>query len=168
MGESELGTRTLTVAWEDPLKGVQEAVGMSGLETLRAMLRGDLPMPPMGALMGMRGVEVEHGRAVVAIDPGEQHANNSGVIAHGGLAATLLDTAMWLALHSTLPAGGFCTVAQMNTHYLRAIRVDSGPVQAEGRVIHRGRQLGAAEGTIVSAEGKTCAHATMTCVVSGV
>jgi uncharacterized protein (TIGR00369 family) len=166
MTENGSGVRERVVRWHDPMEAAQQVATMSGLEALQAMQRGDVPAPPIGELMGIRGVEVEEGRAVVAVEPAEFHANNTGA-AHGGLAATLLDSAMWLALHSTMPAGSFCSTVQMNLHYVRPLQIGAGEVTAEGRVVHRGRRTGTAEGTITDAGGKVLVHGSTSCVVFG-
>lgn len=159
--------RTLTISWHDPMAAATVAAGKTGLEVLDAALRGDLPLPPMLALMGIRPVEHEEGRAVIAVDPAEQHANNGGYVAHGGLAATLIDTAAWLALHSTLPPNSFCTTAQMSVNFIRPLLTGSGDVRAEGRVVHRGRKTGTAEVSVTDGDGKLCARGSITCLVQG-
>jgi acyl-coenzyme A thioesterase PaaI-like protein len=97
-------TRTLTVAWEDPSIGVTAGRGMRGIDYLQAMANGELPPPPIGRLLGMQILEVEQGRVVFGVVPGEQHYNPLGT-AHRGLAATLFDSAMGCSVLSTLPAG---------------------------------------------------------------
>ena len=166
MPGTEPAVRERVVRWEDPAEAAQRVAGMSGLEALRAMQEGKIAAPPIGELMGIRGVEVEEGRAVVAVEPAEFHANNTGA-AHGGLAATLLDSAMWLALHSTMPAGAFCSTIQMNLHYVRPLAIGGGEVTAEGRVVHRGRRTATAEGTITDPAGRVLVHGTTGCVVVG-
>src|SRR3954464_11940738 len=85
---------------------------LSGLEFLEAISRGDLPPAPMATLLGIEPVEVSHGRAVFAGVPAEEHYNPMGSV-HGGYAATILDSAMGCAVHTTLPAGaGYAPLAQ--------------------------------------------------------
>ncbi len=94
-------TRTRTITWEDPRGLAKAAVGLSGLEYLQKIVAGELPPPPIGALMNFRIGELSEGRAVFIVEPAEYHYNPIGVV-HGGLAATLLDSAMGCAVHSTL------------------------------------------------------------------
>jgi uncharacterized protein (TIGR00369 family) len=166
MTQHDTGARTRTITWHDPAVEAQRAAGMTGMGALRAMLTGELPMPPIAELMGFDGVDFAEGRAVLAVEPAEYHANNTG-FAHGGLAATMLDSAMWLALHSTLPAGALCTTVQMNLNYIRPIAIGAGQMRAEGRVLHRGRTTGTAEGSMTDHDGRLYAHATTTCLVHG-
>ena len=77
---------------------------LTGLEYMRKLVAGELPVSGMSELMGFRLVEVSAGHAVIAITPGEQHYNGLGIV-HGGLAATLLDSALGVAINSSLPAG---------------------------------------------------------------
>jgi uncharacterized protein (TIGR00369 family) len=143
-----------------------QVAAMSGREFLEAVMRGDAAPPPMGVLMGMQLILVEEGRAVFTLTPGEQHDNPMG-ITHGGMAATLLDSAMGCAVQSTLPAGGGFTTLDLTVHYVATVTRDTGPVLAEGHVVHRGGRTATAEGRITRvADGRLLAHATTTCLVS--
>lgn len=150
--------------WQDTSAGLAKAATMTGLEQIQAMMRGELPSPPIGELMGIYGISADEGKVVVGVEPAEYHANGTGA-AHGGLAATLLDSAMWLAIHSTMPVRSFASTLQMNVNYVRPIVLGGGAVIAEGRVLHRGRTVVTAEGDIKNPAGKICAHATTTCTV---
>lgn len=158
--------RSRLVTWSDPLSGIGRAAGMTGLEMCLAVLKGELPSPPIGELMGIRPVEFAAGRAVVAVEPSEFHANQAGA-AHGGLASTALDSAMWLAIHTTMPAGAFCTTLQMNLHYVRPLAIGGGEVFAEGSAVHSGRRIATAEGLIRDANGVVLAHGSTSCMVHG-
>jgi uncharacterized protein (TIGR00369 family) len=155
--------RTRTITWQDPTSALARLASLSGLEAIQAGLRGELPPPPMAELLGLRGGEVEEGRAVVVVQPAEYHANYVGAV-HGALTAGLLDMAMSMAVLSTMPAGAYAPTAQMNVHFLRPLPMGS-DVRAEARVLHRGQKTVAAEARIVCSEGKLCAHATTTCLV---
>src|SRR2546425_8727525 len=96
--------RTRTVSWEDPLIGASAAPGMSGLDYLRAIAAGDLPPPPIALLLGMDLAHIETGHAVFELEVGEHLYNPIGSV-HGGVLATLMDSALGCAVHSTLPAG---------------------------------------------------------------
>lgn len=136
----------------------------TGLEFLRKMGNGGLPRAPIGNLMGFVLIEVENGRIVFQGTPGEQHFNPSGSV-HGGYAATLLDSAVGCAVHSTLPAGMGYSTLELKVNYVRAMTDKIGPVRAEGKVIQAGRQIAIAEGRITDANGKLYAHATTTCLI---
>lgn len=155
--------RVRTVRWEAPQRGPAAARSMSGLAYLEAIVRGDLPPPPIAALVGFDMVEVSEGRAVFTAAPGEHHFNVLGGV-HGGWAATLLDSAMGCAVLSTLPAGTTFTTVQLNLHYVRAAPVGA-VVRCEGKVVHRGRTISTAEGTLLDPRGKVVAHGTTTCAV---
>ena len=137
---------------------------MSGLEYMQAVVRGELPGPPIGRLMGFEMVSVEAGRTVFSVSPGEQHYNVIGMV-HGGLAATLLDSAMGCAVLSELPKERTFTTMQLNLHYVKAITAETGKLLCDARVVHRGRQVSTAEGKIVDGGGKVYAHGTTTCLI---
>jgi uncharacterized protein (TIGR00369 family) len=138
---------------------------MPGLDYLRAMLAGELPPPPISATLDMDGVEVAEGRAVFAARPGEQHLNPIGVV-HGGLAMTLLDSAMGCAVQTTLPAGTGYASLETKVNFVRPILPGSGRLLCEGTVVHRGGRVATAEGRVTAeATGKLVAHGTTTCLV---
>jgi uncharacterized protein (TIGR00369 family) len=158
-------TRTRTVTWEDPMETVAAAAGMSGREYLEAIRDGVLPRPPIAELMGFEGLEGDDGRAVFSVTPAEYHYNPIGVV-HGGLAATLLDSAMGCAVHSTLPAGTGYTTLEVKVNFARPMTRETGRVLAEANVVHRGGRTATAEGRVVSeADGKLLAHGTTTCLI---
>ena len=136
----------------------------SGMEFFAAMGSGELPPPPIAELMGFVAISIEPGRAVFQGTPGRQHYNPSGSV-HGGYAATLLDTAVGCAIHSTLPAGQGFTTLELKINYIRGMSDQTGPVRVEGKVITAGKQVAVAEGRIVDANGKLYAHATTTCLI---
>jgi uncharacterized protein (TIGR00369 family) len=156
--------RTRIVTWEDPLATAHAGAALSGIEFLRAVARGEIPAPPIALLLGFTLDEVEEGRVVFTAEPGEHHYNPIGVV-HGGLAATLLDSAMGCAVHSRLPRGRGYTTLEIKVNYVRAIKRDSGRLRAEGQVVHVGGRVATAEGRLVDAGGELYAHATTTCML---
>jgi uncharacterized protein (TIGR00369 family) len=156
--------RTRTITWGDPRAALEGAETRTGLEQLRRLRDGATP-PPISVLMNMRGVAFEPGSAVFAADPAEYHYNPIGVV-HGGFAATLLDSAMSCAVHTTLGVGERYTTLEIKVNFVRAITERTGRVRAEATVIHRGRTVATAEGRLVSeADGSLLAHGTTTCIV---
>jgi len=156
--------RTLTVEWSDPAALANTGRTMAGIDFLRAIRDGRLPAPPIAQLMGFRLAEVEPGRAVFEVTPGEQHYNPIGVV-HGGLAMTLLDSAMGVCIHTRLPPGTGYTTLEAKTNLVRAITSQTGKLRAIGKVVHLGSRVATAEGRLEDAAGKLYAHATTTCIV---
>lgn len=133
-----------------------------GIEFMRAIKRGDLPVPPIAGLVGFDIREIESGRVSFTLTPTPEHYNPIGTV-HGGVAATLLDTAMGCAVQTLLSAGEGYTTLDLSVRYLRPVTVQTGLVVATGSVVHRGRRTATAEGQIVSADtGKALATATST------
>ncbi len=159
------GTRTRTVSWEDPLATAAARRDLSGLELMRGIVTGTLPAPPIARLLGFSVIEVEHGRAVFAMEPAEWMYNPIGSV-HGGVAATLLDSCMGCAVHTTLDAGVGYTTTDLQVRYIRAMSSTTGRVVAEGRVVHAGRRTATAEGRLfVESDETLIAHASTGCVI---
>ena len=156
--------RERTITWEDPANLWDEASGLSGVERLQMVVDGKLPGPPMARLMDIRIVEVANGRAVFAGTPAEFHYNPIGVV-HGGYAATILDSAMGCAVHSTLKAGDVYTTLELKMNFLRPLTTATGPLRAVATVINAGRTTALAEGRLEDAGGKLYAHASSTCLI---
>jgi uncharacterized protein (TIGR00369 family) len=156
--------RALTVEWSDPAALAQASRTMAGIDFLRAMRDGKLPSPPIAQLLGFRLAEVEPGHAVFECVPGEQHYNPIGVV-HGGLAMTLLDSAMGCCVHTRLPAKTGYTTLEAKVNLVRAITAKSGTIRATGKVIHFGGKTATAEGRLEDAAGKLLAHGTTTCII---
>jgi uncharacterized protein (TIGR00369 family) len=155
---------TLTISWEDPRQLAEASRRLSGLEFLQKIVAGELPPPPIAALMNFELAELHDGGATFAVSPAEHHYNPIGVV-HGGLAATLLDSAMGCAVHSTLPAGAGYTTLEIKVNFVRPMTAETGRVRCEAKVIHVGGRLATAEGRIVDEAGKLYAHGTTTCLV---
>ena len=156
--------RSLEVTWQDPVELAKVARSMAGIEFLRAMRDGKLPPPPIAQLLGFTLVEVEPGRAVFEVQPGERHYNPIGVV-HGGLAMTLLDSAMGCSVQTQMPAGGGYTTLEAKTNLVRAITAETGLLRAIGKVLHVGKRIATAEARLEDKAGKLYAHATTTCIV---
>ena len=157
-------SRQRLVTWDDPTPFWHRAEGKSGLELLQRAIAGEFPPPPMAMLMDIRLTEVEKGRAVFTGTPQEFHYNPLGSV-HGGYGATLLDSAMGCAVHSTLGPGDIYTTLEFKINFLRALTHETGPVRAIGTVINETRTTALAEGRIEDAAGKLYAFATTTCAI---
>jgi uncharacterized protein (TIGR00369 family) len=155
--------RSRNVRWVDPHPALGVAREMGGLEYTRRVMRGDASPAPVCELVGFRFTLVDPGRIVIEFEPAEYHYNVVGSV-HGGITCTLLDSAMSVAVHTTLPADhGFATL-QLNTHFVRPIAVRTGRMRCEGKVTHSGRRIATAEGQLVDMSGRLYAHGTATCM----
>jgi len=137
---------------------------MSGLEFVQGLVDGTLPLNTIAQTLGYDVTEAASGRVVVAAEPTSAHLNPAGTV-HGGLAATLLDSCMGLAIHSTLEKGLGQTTLEFKISLVRPITPDTGPIKAEGVVMSRGRRVGTAEGRLTDGEGRMLAHGTTTCLI---
>jgi uncharacterized protein (TIGR00369 family) len=156
--------RQRSYSWEDPGLPAAELGTRSGIDLLRAIARGELAGAPIAATLGMSVLDVDEGRVVFGLTPEEFHYNPIGSV-HGGVHATLLDSAMGCAVHSRLGPGQGYTTLDISIRYLRPVTVGSGDLRCEGRVISLGSRVATAEGTITDGRGKVVATGTTTCLV---
>lgn len=141
-----------------------QLAGCTGMEIFRGIFAGELPRPPIGDTLDFVPIHIEPGLAVFQGRPQLRHYNPLGTV-HGGWFATLLDSAMGCALHSTLPAGRAYTTLELKLNIVRAL-TDAVPlVRAEGKLIHSGRQVASAEARLFGPDEKLYAHATTTCLI---
>ena len=164
---SSMTTRSRRLEWEDPVATAAAGAELAGIDYMRALIAGELPAPPIAITMNMGPIELEEGRVVFAGVPGEEHYNPIGVV-HGGYAATILDSALGCAVHTTLPAGVAYTSLGLETKFVRPITRDTGRVLCEATVLYRGRKQATAEATLTAADsGKLIASGTATCMILG-
>jgi uncharacterized protein (TIGR00369 family) len=160
-------SRSRTLVWQDPVPTAAAGATMTGMEYMTAVVTGEVPPPPIAVTMRLRPVELEEGRVIFEGEPGEEHYNPIGVV-HGGYAATLLDSALGCAVHTTLPAGVGYTSLGLEAKYVRPITRETGRVLCEARVVYRGRKQATADANLTAADsGKLLAHGIATCMLLG-
>lgn len=137
---------------------------MSGLEFVQGLADGTLPLNTIAQTLGYDVTKAESGRVVVTAEPSDAHLNPAGTV-HGGLAATLLDSCMGLAIQSTLEKGVGQTTLEFKISLVRPITPETGLIKAEGTVLNRGRRIGTAEGRVTDGKGRLLAHGTTTCLI---
>jgi uncharacterized protein (TIGR00369 family) len=137
---------------------------LGGLDFLKGIVNGTQPHPPMSELLGFYLIEIDEGRAVFEGLPEFRHYNPIGSV-HGGFAATLLDSALGCAIFSTIAKGEAWTTLELKFNFVRRMTKDTGPVRAEGRILHRGRTLATSQGELKDRAGKLYAHASTTCMI---
>jgi uncharacterized protein (TIGR00369 family) len=137
---------------------------MTGLQFVQGLASGTLPLNTIAETLGYDVTEAAHGRVVVTITPNGAHLNPGGTV-HGGLAATLLDSCMGLAIQSTLDKGIGQTTVEFKISLIRPITPETGLITAAGTVLNVGRRIGTAEGRITDSNGRLLAHGTTTCLI---
>ena len=158
------GPHEREITWDDPRAGAAAGRGMAGIDYLRAIKAGTVPRAPIAALLGFEVADIEPGQVSMTLLPGE-HMTNPGGTMHGGMMATLLDSVMGCAVHSTVELGRGYTTLEIKVNYLRAVTQESGLITAIGRVVHGGRQMAVAEGRATDAAGRLVALASTTCLL---
>ncbi|MCP3473897.1 PaaI family thioesterase [Bradyrhizobium sp. CCGUVB1N3] len=137
---------------------------MSGLQFVKGLASGALPLNTIAQTLGYDVVEAESGRVAITLDPTGAHLNPWGTV-HGGLTAVLLDSCMGLAIQSMLERGVGSTTLEFKISLVRAITLETGQIRAEGRVLNCGRRVGTAEGRVTDTMGQLLAHGTTTCLI---
>src|SRR5580704_6348036 len=99
---------------------IDVVASMSGLDFVRAIFARRLPEPPIMQTVEPFDCTVEPGAVVIHSRPGLRHYNPIGSV-HGGYAAILLDSAMGLAVQSTLPAGTGYTTLEFKISFVRGM-----------------------------------------------
>ena len=160
---AEIMTQSRLVTWAEPFTDVATIASMSGLEYLQHLV-DTRRQAPIGSLMDVHLVSFGPGVAVFEGIPQAFHYNPIGAV-HGGFAATILDSAVGCAIHTTLKAGLAYTTIELKVNYTRPLRLTTGLVKCEGRVIHAGSRVATAEGRLTDLSGKLYAHATTSCLV---
>lgn len=157
--------RERTYTWIDPRTTSKEmGKGLTGYESLMAIMNGDIAPPPMAETLDFHLHKVERGRVVFRSQPQDFHYNPIGSV-HGGYYGTLLDSCMSCAIHSLLEQSTGYTTLEYKVNIVRAIGADVSEVFAEGNIVHLGRRIATADGKITDAKGKLYAHGTVTCIV---
>jgi uncharacterized protein (TIGR00369 family) len=157
-------SRQRTYSWQDPAGPAAAARSMAGIDFFRAIADGKLPAPPIAATLDFTVVLVDPGRVIFEFTPAEFHYNPIGSV-HGGVHATMCDSACGCAVHSMLPEGAYYTSQDLTVKFLRAITVSTGPLRCEGTVIHLGSRTALAEARLSDGQGKLYAHATSSCLI---
>jgi uncharacterized protein (TIGR00369 family) len=142
----------------------EQYAGLSGLQFFEAIFAGRLPSLPIGETLNFVPIEFSPGRAVFQGRPSLAHYNPIGTV-HGGWIATLLDSCVGCAVHTTLPAGKAYTTAELKVNYVRAVTTKVPLLRAIGNVIHVGSRMATADGRLVGPDGKLYAHTSTTCFI---
>jgi uncharacterized protein (TIGR00369 family) len=142
----------------------EQFAGKSGLQVFQAMMRGEIPVPPISKTLDFILAEVAPGRVEFQGRPQFAHYNPLGSV-HGGWIATLLDSALACAVHSLLPPGKTYTTLELKVNYVKALTDKVPLVRAIGEIIYSGGRIGTSQGRLVGPDGTLFAHATTTCIV---
>jgi uncharacterized protein (TIGR00369 family) len=165
-GHSAGAVRTRTYTWTDPAPTIAAMAGLPGIELLSAIGRGELPPPPVMRTLGFEPVEVGDGWITFAMTPAEMHYNPLGSV-HGGVLATLLDSAAGCAVHSVLPAGTGYTSLDLTAKYLRPVTAQTGRIIVRGTVLSRGSRTALAEARLTDSRDRLLAYASSSCLIFG-
>jgi uncharacterized protein (TIGR00369 family) len=157
-------TRERLVQWTDPAGTIDFVRRSTGLESLRAISRGEIPQPPISVLVNFAIAVAEEGHIVVEGYPGEEHYNPIGSV-HGGFALALFDTAMSCAIHTLLPAGVAYTTTDIQVRFIRGMTKETGPVRCDATAVHVGRSTAVAEGKLYDGQGRILGIGTTGCAI---
>jgi uncharacterized protein (TIGR00369 family) len=156
--------RSRRVTWEDPTSDLWVDSTMSGLEYLSAVKEGRIPPPPVWNLVNFRLTEAAAGRVLFEIAPAQYHYNRFGKV-QGGIACTILDSAMACTVTSVLPEGTGFTTLDLKVQYFRPMSVETGLMRCVGAIIHRGDRIVVAEARMLDNGDLLYAYAMSSCMI---
>jgi len=136
---------------------------MDDRETLITALRDRLQDSEFYRWAGVEVTDASPGVVEIEFEAGSQHLNLQGLV-HGGILATLADTAMGLAVRTVLEPGRRHVTVQLGIEFLSPGR--TGTITARGRTVKIGTQLGFAEADVMNADGRVLARAHSTLSVT--
>lgn len=163
MSDSNTKQRSRLVTWQDPIEMAKKMQSLTGVESLKMMI-ANKTTPPISELLNFQLIDAQEGKALFSLQPEEYHYNPVGVV-HGGLAASVLDSAMACAIHSLLPPETFCTTLELKVNYLRPITLKVGKLRCEAEVLHFGGRTAVAQGKVLDSNNKLYAHSTSTFMI---
>jgi uncharacterized protein (TIGR00369 family) len=164
LGPAAADDRLRTYSWADPAPAATAARELAGQDFFGRMTSGELPMPPIAETLGFTATIVRDGVARFELDPAEYHYNPIGSV-HGGVIATLCDSACGCAVHSLLPAGAYYASLDLSVKFLRPVTASTGRLACEGAVLNIGSRSALAEARLTGQDGKLYAHATSSCMI---
>ena len=158
MSTTTLDEHTRTITWHDAEAARSRLAGKTGLEVMQGIRDGTLPPPPMARVIGFRCIVAEPGEVAMQLDYDRSLENAIGML-HGGVAASMLDTAMGAAANTLLPAASGAVTLDLSITYLRPATPASAPITATGKVVNLGRTVAYVTGEVTDAKGRLLAHA---------
>ncbi|WP_405904164.1 PaaI family thioesterase [Streptomyces sp. NBC_00656] len=165
MTVSPAHTATAVQAQDLDLGSPRTAGTRTGLDVLREHLAaGGGPRHPVETLLGMQVRSAVHGRAVVEMVPTGDHLNGQGIL-HGGMYATVLDSACAAACLTTVPEGVRIVSTDLSVKFLRSATANSGVLECAAEVVNRGRRNVLLEARMTDTAGRLLAHATCTIMI---
>ena len=164
MPHSSENTRTRRYSWSDPKTAVEAARRMSGKDYLTAVMKGELPAGPIMDTLAFRLAEIGDGLAVFVCEPSEFVYNAIGSV-HGGIPATLIDSAASCAVHTKLAAGTGYTTINLAVDMIKPITDAVGTLRCEGRVVRAGNRIAVADAELKGADGTLYARGSVTCLI---
>jgi len=155
----------LQLSYADPSPVIEAWPSLEGKALLQAILDGTLPAPPIMDVLNITASSAGEGWVEFALDPQAYMLNLAGTV-HGGVLATLLDTALTCSLVTLLARGKACTTVDFQIRFFRPLRADTGRVVARGEVVNAGKSLGTTQATVRDRDGRLIAHATSTLAIA--
>jgi len=163
VSEHSIPDRQRTYTWDDPAPTSAANRDMRGVDFLRGLIDGTIPHHPTSRTLGFTVTDAREGLVEVTMEAREFHANAVGSV-HGGVLATMFDTAMGFAVASTLEPGVGYTTLDLQVRYLRPVQPGH-RVRVQGFCEHAGRRTATARGEARDDEGRLIATGSTTCMI---
>ena len=153
---------------DEPYRGAiadLRALQQPGLDTFKRYIHGELPIPPIWRLTGMRPTEAGLGKATFSMPVTPWLADGTGIY-WGGIYALFADSPLASAIWTTLPAGKVLSTSELNMSFVRPITKQTRNIIGHASTVHSGSQVGLSTVLIADQDGRTLASGSTRCLIA--
>lgn len=155
----------LQVNWTDPGEIGSQWMQLDGREFLERIGRGEIPLPPILSVLDISEGSVGDGWIEFSMRPQGFMLNLAGTV-HGGVLATLIDSALTCALVTRLPKGMACTTIDLQMRFFRPAHLSAERLTARGEIVNISKSFGTTMGEVRDAKDRLILHATSSLVIA--
>lgn len=155
----------LEVEWADPGEIAAQWMQLDGREFLERIGRKEIPLPPILSVLDISEGSMGEGWIEFAMRPHGYMLNLAGTV-HGGVLATLVDSALTCALVTRLPKGMACTTIDLQMRFFRPAHLSAERLTARAEIVNMSKSLGTTMGEVRDANNRLLVHATSSLLIA--
>lgn len=156
---------TLQVEWADPTEIAAQWMQLDGKAFLERIGRKEIPLPPILSVLDISEGRMGEGWIEFSMRPQGYMLNLAGTV-HGGVLATLVDSALTCALVTRLEKGFACTTIDLQMRFFRPAHLSAELLTARAEIVNMSRSLGTTVGEIRDNKNRLLVHATSTLAIA--